>query len=356
MTLAGLYREYDVWNCEVTPCTKAAVGVAARSLLAFYQAMWRQENGVAAPEEYHDVAVADISPRDVSRWRAWLTGKSVSPHTVHSYHAALRQLFRYGLELSPPLIGSDPTEGVRNKRPSQPEPDVWTRDEIAALLRAVRRIRWQDSTASLRWTAILYGLLHGMRINEVTTLRQVDLSPDRRLVLVRAREDVPGQWWSWRTKSSRDRPVGTSPQYARVLHRLMRVCPWMYPHLSRRVCARRVAGIGSLTWRQRQQPYTTVNRDFDVIVEQANVIRMERGQPTIAVAYPHMGRQTAATELAANRVHPKVAAAIMGWSSPETGNRHYIKVSQSQAIAVAQDCFAAKKRPRNLGIKDSNLD
>ncbi len=297
-TLAELVREYDLWNAEVSACTKLAVGQAVRSLHGFYRWQYEQDHG-AAPAPDWDVPVESITPRDIGRWRAWLiqglSRRPVSVHTVHSYHAALRQLWRYGEELSPPLVGSNPAAAVRNRRPADAEPDVWDRAEIAALLRAVRRMRWRDRSMEPRWVAILYGLLHGLRINEVTTLRRIDIQPKQRRVLIRARDDSPGQWWAWQTKGRRDRAVGISPMYARTLARLLRRCPWMYPHLSERACRRRVAGIGDLTWRQKQQPYSTVNRDFDGIVAEANVIRIERGQPTIATAYPHMGRQTAAT-------------------------------------------------------------
>jgi integrase len=365
ITLSQLSREYDLWNAEVSACTKAACGLAVRRLHAFFRWSYEREHGGPPPADF-DVAVESISPRDIAHWRTWLLQgardgrggwlrKPVRPHTVHSYHAALRQVFRYGLELQPPLIESNPLAGVKNRRPPQPEPDVWSRVEIAALLRAIRRIRWQDSTAAVRWTSILYGLLHGQRINEVTTQRRIDLRPESGTVFVRARDDMPGQWWQWRTKGKVDRAVGVSPQYVRVLRRLLRACPWMFPHLSRRACQNRIARIGDLTWRQRQQPYSTVNRDFGVIVAQANVLRLEKGQPTIDIAYPHMGRQTAATALAARGVHPKVLSTIMGWSSAETGNRHYIQVRQEQAVQTSRSCFTTTGR-RQLGNKDSNLD
>ncbi len=364
ITLSALLAEYDLW-AEVSPCTKQAVAVATHRLHAFFRWQYEQEHHAPAPRDF-DVRVDEITPRDIGHWRAWLaTGerdgfggwkrRPVSAHTVHSYHASLRQLFRYGRELQPPLITNDPMAHVPNKRPQQPEPDVWTRAELAALFRGLRRLRWRDRTARLRWTAILYGLLHGMRINEITTLRRIDLVPDEALVFVRAREDEPGQWWAWHTKGKRDRAIGISPRYVRVLRRLLRVCPWMFPHLSRRACQSRVTRVNDLSWRQRQQPYSTVNRDFDAIVSQANMIRLEKAQPTIAVAYPHMGRQTAATQLAASGVHPKVASTIMGWASVETGNRHYIKVQQSQAVAVGRECFTRAGR-KKLGNKDSNLD
>lgn len=364
ITLSALVAEYDLW-AEVAPCTKQGVAVAARRLHAFYVWQYQRQHQGAPPADF-DVIVAEIQPRDIGHWRAWLvqgersgrggwSRRPVRPHTVHSYHAALRQLFAYGLELSPPLIGSNPMEGVPNRRPPDIEPDVWTRDEIAALLRAVRWIRWQDRTARVRWISLLYSVLHGQRINEATNLRRIDLRPAERLVLVRARGDEPGQWWQWRTKGKTDRAIGISRQYARALRRLLQECPWMYPHLSKRACQIRIERIGDLTWRQRQQPYSVVNRDFGAIVRQANVIRQERGQPTIAVAYPHMGRQTAATALAARGVHPKVLSTIMGWSSPDTGNRHYIQVQQEQAVAASRSCFTDTGR-RQLGNKDSNLD
>jgi len=355
ITLSALLAEYDLWS-ELAPCTKQAVAVAAHRLHAFFAWQYERQHESAPPAGF-DVPTSTIAPRDIAHFRTWLAQgerdghggwqrRPTSPHTVYSYHAALRQLFRYGLELSPPMITASPMEGVRNKRPEQPEPDIWSRDEIAALLRAIRRIRWRDRTMAIRWTAIIYGLLHGMRINEITTLRRIDLEPDRGTVFVRARDDEPGQWWHWSTKGRTDRAIGISPQYARVLRRLLRSCPWMFPHLSRWACESRQRRVGDLTWRQRQQPYSTVNRDFDAIVAQANVLRQKRNQPTIAVAYPHMGRQTAATQLAASNIHPKVAATIMGWRSVETGNRHYIKVQQAQAISVGRACFTAIGRGR----------
>jgi integrase len=352
ITLSALLADYALW-AEVAPATVQSVSVAARRLHAFF--VWQYERGAGGPPPGdYDVEVSAIQPRDIGHFRTWLAAgerdglggwrrRPVGPHTVHSYHAALRQLFRYGLELEPPLIGSNPVEGVRNKRPPEQEPDVWTRSEIAALLRAIRRVRWQDRTARTRWTAILYGLLHGMRINEITTLRRIDLRPDERVVFVRARDDEPGKWWHWQTKGRTDRAIGISPQYVRVLRRLLDACPWMFPHLSRRACESRQRRIGDLTWRQRQQPYSTVNRDFDSIVRQANVIRQEKGQPAIPVAYPHMGRQTAATQLAAHGVHPKVAATIMGWRTVETGYKHYTKVYQDQAISVGRTCLTSRK-------------
>ena len=360
ITLSQLLAEYDLW-AEVSPCTKAAVGVAVRSLHRFLHWCYEQEHHDDPPAEY-DVAVGQITPRDIAHWRSWLAAGErdgrggwrrcpARPHTIHSYHAALRQLFRYGLELRPSLIGSNPIEGVRNKRPADPEPDVWSRQDIGTLLRAIRRVRWQDSTAAIRWTALMYGLLHGRRINELTTLRQEDLRPDQGLILIRARPDDPGRCWQWRTKGKVDLPVGISPRYGRVLRRLVQACPWRYPHLSSRTCSHLLAKVGDLTWRQRQQPYGNVNRDFNMIVAQANVLRLERNQPTITVAYPHMGRKTAATQLALARVHPKVTAAIMGWSRVETGNRFYIRVEQEQAIRVGRSTFARMGRAQ-LGNKD----
>jgi integrase len=364
-TLSRLLWEYELW-AEVSPCTKTAVGVAARRLHAFFCWLYAQDHQAPAPGDF-DPSVVDITPRHISHFRTWLIQgerdgyggwrrRPVSAHTVHSYHASLRQLFRYGRELTPPLIVADPMAGIRNRRPEQPEPDVWSRSEIAALLEAVRRIRWRDPTMRIRWTAILYGLLHGQRINEITTLRRIDLRPQEGLVLIRARGDEPGRWWRWETKGRRDRALGISRQYARALRRLLAGCPWMFPHLSRRACARRLARIGDLSWRQRQCPYTVVNRDFRDIVAQANVVRLEKGQPMIAAGYLHVGRQTAATELARRRVHPKVAATIMGWASVETGNRHYIKVEQAYALCTSRACFAAIGRSPELGNKDSNLD
>ncbi len=359
IALSDLVREYDLWNSEVSACTKQQVALAARRLHAFFRWFFEQEHKCPPPADF-DVEADAVTPRDVGRWRTWLAQgerdgvggwhrEPVRPATVHSYHAALSQLYEYGRQLDPPLVESNPMKAVKNKRPPVAEPDVWSRSEIAALLRAVRRIRWQDPVKRTQWTSMIYGLLHGMRINEITTQRRIDLRPDERVVFIRARDDSPGQWWQWQTKGRRDRAVGISRRYASVQRRLMRECPWMFPHLSHKVCKRRIAGIGDLTWRQKQQPYTTVNRDFEVIVAQANVIRMEKGQPTIAVAYPHMGRQTAATQLAIDGVNPKIAMTIMGWSSPETGNRHYIRVEQGLAIAKSQACFSRIGHPRSPG-------
>jgi integrase len=364
ITLSQLLAEYDVWNGEISPCTKAAVAVATRRLHAFY--VWRYEQEHHAPPPDFDVRVAQITPRDIGHWRAWLaqgerdgfggwTRRPVSPHTVHSYHAALRQLFRYGLELQPPLIGNNPMEGVANKRPADPLPDVWSRRDVGTMLRAVRRIRWQDHTESLRWTSLIYGLLHGRRINELTTARRDDLRPEQLLVLIRAHNDEPGRSWQWAPKTSVDLPVGISRRWAKILRRLMRACPWQYPHLSRKICENRLRRVGDLSWRQKQMPYGNVNRDFNKIVAQANALRLEKGQPIIATAYPHMGRKTAATQLALSGVHPKITAAIMGWSSVDTGNRFYILAEQEHAIAVGRSSFA-RIGGAQLGNKGSNLD
>lgn len=354
ITLSQILAEYDLWNAEVCPATKAAVATASRSLHAFFAWQYEHEHQTAPPSDY-DVPVGAIAPRDIGHWRAWLASgerdgrggwsrRPVSAHTVHSYHAALRQLFAYGLELQPPLIASNPMEGVKNRRPEDPEPDVWSRQDLGTILRAVRRVRWQDPTAMVRWTSLMYGLMHGRRVNELTTLRQDDLRPDQGLILIRARRDDPGQCWQWKPKTRVDLPVGISPRYAQVLRRLMKMCPWQYPHLSREICANRMQQIGDLTWRQRQQPYGNLNRDFARIVAQANALRMEKGQPMITRAYPHMGRKTAATQLALARVHPKVTAAIMGWSRVETGNRFYIRVEQEQAISVGRAAFTRMGR------------
>jgi integrase len=325
------------------------VQLAARRLHAFLSWQYARDRGCPAPADF-DPPADSITERDIQHWRTWLAQgerdgrggwrrKPCSAHTVHSYHAALRQLWRYATELRPPLVAANPVNGVRNKRPQPVDPDIWDRGEIASLLWAIRRIRWQDRTMPIRWSAIVYGLLHGMRINEITTLRRIDLRPADRLVLVRARDDSAGQWWQWKTKGRRDRAVGISGRYARVLQRLLCVCPWMFPHLSRRACANRIARIGDLTWRQKQQPYSVVNRDFNAIVAQANVIRLGKGQPMIAVAYPHMGRKTAATQLAGDGVHPAIMSAIMGFL-PETANRYYIRVEQGVAIAKSQASFS----------------
>lgn len=355
ITLSALFREYDLWNAEVAPCTKASVGVAVRRLHAFFKWMWEQEHKTEARQDF-DMEANAIQPRDFSRFRAWLIQGERDGHggwrrtpvretTTASYLAALRQLYTYGRQLQPPLIDTNPMDGVKIKRPKPQEPDIWTRDEISDIFRAVRRMRWRDATKRIRWTSIIYAILHAMRINEVTTRKRDDLCPGRRLVFVRACDDVPGKSWQWRVKTATDRVVGISPQYARVLRRLLRTCPWTYPHLSRKVCQSRIAGIGDLTWRQKQQPYTVINREFAAIIAQANVIRLEQNKPMIAVAYPHMGRKTAATSMAVAGVHPKIAATIMG-CTPETANRYYVRVQQNQAVAISQTCFTGIGRIR----------
>ncbi len=71
ITLSALSAEYDLWNGDVSPCTKAAVAVAARRLHAFFAWQYEQEHHAPAPNDF-DVRVAQITPRDIGHWRAWL--------------------------------------------------------------------------------------------------------------------------------------------------------------------------------------------------------------------------------------------------------------------------------------------
>ena len=123
----------------------------------------------------------EVTPEDVSRWRAWMEAKGLKPATVYARVSRVSAFYRW-LMTDPQLsrfIGSNPAAQARPRypRPYQSESTKALSDEeMNSLLAAAGRLAEGGSVVGKRdYALLLFYFLTGLRRSEVIGLRGKDL-------------------------------------------------------------------------------------------------------------------------------------------------------------------------------------
>jgi integrase len=135
----------------------------------------------------------DVTPDDVSRWRAEMEGRGLKPATVYARVSRVSAFYRW-LMGDPQLsrfIRSNPAAQARPRypRPYQSESTkALSDDEMNSLLGVVRRLAEGGSVVGKRdYALLLFYFLTGLRRSEVSGLRGSDLDFKDGLLIIRYR-------------------------------------------------------------------------------------------------------------------------------------------------------------------------
>ena len=316
VTLTQLWKYFEVGSL-VQGATKHKCRTSMRKMVALFG----------------DVAAGTVDLSMIGQWQCWMRDdRHMSSASVRSYFASVAQVFAWGLEVG--LVAANPWAFAKRLRSPKREVVVFTADELADLVDAAARIKFQDRSSRLRWTAIL--LLasgSGLRIGEILNLRWDDLDLDAALVHVRYRPDVFGEYWLWGTKTEQDRIVPISQEALEVLYRVAEVATWRYPFIKRITCTRLQQQVGSIAEDVRKFPYRDFYREFAKIKKAANVTRQTRGSQAIKDGCLHQMRKTAVTAWARSGVPMIDAQVVAGHRSMATTRNYYIAIDAAASVS-----------------------
>ena len=123
----------------------------------------------------------EVTPGDVSRWRAEMEGRGLKPATVYARVSRVSAFYRW-LLADPQLSRFIPTNPAAQARPRYPRPyqsestKALSDEEMNALLAVARRLAESGSVVGKRdYALLLFYLLTGLRRSEVIGLRGNDL-------------------------------------------------------------------------------------------------------------------------------------------------------------------------------------
>jgi integrase len=144
----------------------------------------RLKDKVSAVTSFFDFAgkhPGDVTPEDVSRWRAEMERRGLKPATVYARVSRVSAFFRW-LMSDPQLSQFIRTNPAAQSRPRYPMPyqsestKALTDEEMNSLLDVVRRLAGSGSVVGKRdYALLLFYFLTGLRRSEVIGLRGKDL-------------------------------------------------------------------------------------------------------------------------------------------------------------------------------------
>jgi len=210
-------------------------------------------------------------------------------------------------------------------------------DEAADILTAADELHWRDPTNRLAWyTAILLALQSGLRKNEITNLRWLDIDLDDGRVLIRHRSDAPNEYWAWISKGRHEGevPLGQLTWYA--LMRLREIRPWMYPFISHDRYVDLLARSWPLPENVRDNPVNNWSREFRRIICRVNRKREADQRTPLDRADFHMLRKSLGTWLAEKGVPEHYVQNALRHASPDTTRKHYVGLNNRQCMETVR--------------------
>lgn len=329
VTLSYLFREYEMFKA-VKARTKEKARAAFDHLVKFCG----------------DMPAKDVSPGRANRFAVWLEtqapnartkAKGLSRFTVKTTMGAASQVFgwalrqrsvdgrcEYGLTMNP-FSEADPV------KVDQRAVRYYTEDEASDLLNAASELLWRDPTKTLAWyAAILLALESGLRKNEITNLRWMDIDLDEGRVHIRHRPDRAGEYWEWISKGRHEGSVPLGQLGWESLMRLREIRPWLYPFLMECRYLALLSGSWPLPELVRDNPAHNWSREFNRILRRANRNRQLFQKEIIAEGDFHQLRKTAGTWLAERGVPEHYVQATLRHASPDTTRKHYVGINNRQ--------------------------
>jgi integrase/recombinase XerD len=151
---------------------------------------------VKAVTSFFDFAAkhpGDVTPDDVSRWRAEMEARGLKPATVYARVSRVSAFYRW-LLADPQLSQFIRTNPAAQARPRYPRPyqsestTALSDEEMNALLAVVRRLADSGSVVGKRdYALLLFYFLTGLRRSEVIGLRGKDLEVKEGTLVIRYR-------------------------------------------------------------------------------------------------------------------------------------------------------------------------
>lgn len=335
VTLSSLFQEYEMFKA-VKGVTKAKARAAFRHLTKFCG----------------DIPARELSPGRVNKFATWLGTKAVnvhtdkeglSRHTVKTTLGAASQVFawalrqrgvdgqcEYGLTMNP-FAEAEPVSVDELKV------RYYTEGEAAEILQAADELHWRDPTNRLAWyTAILLALQSGLRKNEITNLRWMDLDLESGKVLIQHRSDAPGEYWAWISKGRHEGEVAMGQVTWDALMRLREIRPWLYPFVPQDRYVDLLARSWPLPESVRDNPVNNWSREFNGIIRRVNRKREAAGRMKLDRADFHMLRKSLGTWLAEKGVPVHFVQNALRHASPDTTQRHYVGLNQRQCFETVR--------------------
>jgi integrase len=339
--LSQLFQEYEMFK-SVKGTTKAKARKAFDHLVKFRG----------------DVAAKDVSPGWVNKWGTWLLTQAwnartkangLSRHTVKTTVGAAAQVFgwamrqrdnngqcEYGLTVNPfTMADSIKVEKLVVR--------YYTEEEATDILNAAAELQWCDPTKTLAWyCAVCLALECGLRKNEITNLRWLDVDLSEGIVKIRHRTNVAGQFWEWMDKGAHEGDVPLGQLGWNALMRLESVRPWLYPFLAKDRYQDLLDASWPLPESVRDNPAHNWTRDFNRILRRANRKRQADGKEIISAGDFHMLRKSLGTWLAERGVPEHYVQAALRHASPDTTRKHYVGINNkkcNEAVRAAVNTF-----------------
>ncbi len=127
--------------------------------------------------------VGQVSSEQIAQFLVNLHDEGLSPRSVNRAFSAVRGFHRFLMIEG--IARTNPTEAVTPPRTGRSLPDVLTPEEVGSILQQPRESPQDRRSLWLRDRAILETLYAtGMRVSELITLRQADLTVDQEVVRV----------------------------------------------------------------------------------------------------------------------------------------------------------------------------
>ena len=334
VTLSQLFQEYELFK-SVKDCTKAKARSAFQHLVTFAG----------------DLPAAQLGPGKVNKWATWLATRAIngrthkaglSQATVKSTLGAAAQVFGWALRQREADgsneygLTANPFTDAEPVKVDSREVRYYTEAEARDILTASGELQWRDRTKTVAWcAAIQMAAGSGLRKGEILNLRRRDIDLDRGLVLIRHRDDKPGEHWAWQSKGRHEGEVPMSDGLWATMFRLLELRPWTYPFLQR--C--RWQDLMSRPWplpeSVRDCPANNWSREFLRILRTANRRRPEDQQ--ISAGDFHQLRKSTGTWLAERGVHEHYVQAALRHASADTTRKHYVGLNRRRCEAVVRE-------------------
>jgi len=274
-----------------------------------------------------DVPARTVSPRRIAQWQLWCRQQGMSTATIRSGFTAVAQVYLWAVNER--LLVTNPFDRASRMKADRIEVRTFAADEIAELARAAAELRRKDSSAQLRWYALLaIASTSGPRIGEILNLRWEDIDLDRGQLHIVHRPDRYGEFWEWGTKTRTDRRVPLTDDVWGYLCRLREVATWRYPILKRCTCERLQREVGTIPEQIRKLPYPNLYREWWQIRKKAAA---GRSVPIKKGAF-HQLRKSAISAWVANGAQLTAAAYVAGHRSEQTTRRYYVAVDADRSI------------------------
>jgi integrase len=185
--------------------TKA--NVEARTYSKYYQIVWSFLDHLGAKSER---LLREITPTDVRSWRDKLKANGLSAPTVNNSLVVLKSPFKAARDLG--YIDVSPCAGLKPLKDEarRVSKDVFTPEQIAALLKAAPSEDWQGMT--------LLAYFSGLRLRDCSELRWSDIDLDAHTITVETRKTrktvtlpIHPQLLSWLKNQTRG--IGKAPVF-----------------------------------------------------------------------------------------------------------------------------------------------